>query len=231
MKDLTKKSFFLILVILGLFSGIKAADLVVAEGGMGGAYPSISEAITASADGDRIIINPKSGGSAYAENLAINKDLQLLCNVEGGQFTIQGNVSITPANNRTVTIIGMKNLSGNIDGIQNNTAGLRCKVYLLNCSFLSGNVNFNYDNYNLTLASSIVNGSVTLRYGKVIGTEVSATGSAININTDTYITNDTNWFVGNKIISNYPGGVNYAGIYNNNTSQFFYMANNSLLST
>ncbi len=227
MKSLTTKSFFTtVLITLGLLSGIKAADLVVAEGGAGGSYPSISQAITAATSGDRIIINPKSGGSAYAENLTIDKSLQLLCNVEGGQFTIQGNVSITPDNNRTITIIGMKNLAGNIDGTQNTNAGLRCKVYLLNCSFLNGNVNFNYDNYNLTLASSVVNGNVTFRYGKALGNQITAYGSGIKINTDTYTTNDTIWVVGNKITSYISLSSYYAGIYFSNTSQFFYFSNN-----
>jgi hypothetical protein len=227
MKSMTKKTFFaMALFTMGLLTNIKAADLVVAEGGAGGAYSSISQAITAAVNGDRILINPKSGNSAYAENLTIDKNLQLLCNIEGAQFTVQGNVNITPANDRVVTIIGMKDLVGTIDGTTNCSAGLRCKVYLLNCTFLSGNVNFDYNNYNLTLASSIVNGNVTLRYGKVLGNQITATGSGVKLNADTYLSNDTNWVVGNKIVANIINSAYYAGIYNLNTSQFFYFSNN-----
>ena len=54
-----------------------------ADGGQGGAFPTINAAITAASAGDRILIYPKSGGSPYTENIVINKNLQLLCALEG----------------------------------------------------------------------------------------------------------------------------------------------------
>mgnify|MGYP002479593447 CR=1 FL=1 len=59
-----RQLFFMALA--GLFSSIaSAADLYVRDLGAGGAYSSISAAITAATNGDRIIIRPKAGSLPY----------------------------------------------------------------------------------------------------------------------------------------------------------------------
>jgi hypothetical protein len=207
------------------FNPVSAADLLVAENGAGGAYPTITDAINASASGDRIMIIPKSGGAPYAESLVIAKNLQFLCNNEGEKFVIQGNISITPAPGRTITFIGMKNLLGNVDGTSDNATS-NCNVNFMNCEFTSGNLNFNYNYYNLNLISTIINGRVALKYGKVIGNQITTLdGYSITVNTDTHVTNDTIMIVANKIISTYPNNT-HGGIYWNNNSSFFCMMNN-----
>lgn len=60
------KKQLLFSTIAMLFSVVaSAADLYVRDFGAGGAYSSISAAITAAVDGDRIIIQPKAGGIPY----------------------------------------------------------------------------------------------------------------------------------------------------------------------
>ncbi|HBF87692.1 MAG TPA: hypothetical protein DDX39_03535 [Bacteroidales bacterium] len=223
-----KKSFTLFLSFVayfGFITGVNATDLAVAENGTGGAYATITEAINAAADGDRIIVSPKSGGAPYSENLTIDKSLQFLCNNEGEMFVMQGSITITPASGRTVTFIGMKNLLGNIDGSSNN-AGSRCVVNIMNCEFTSGNLNFSYDYYDLNLVSTVINGKVAMKYGKVIGNQISAVdGYCVTIASDANITNDTIMIIANKLISNYPN-YTHGGIYWGSSSHYFSMMNN-----
>ena len=72
-----------------------ATDRIVADGGQGGAFSTITQAITASVANDRILVYPKSGGSPYTENIVINKNIQILCAVEGKYFGVNGAVAIT----------------------------------------------------------------------------------------------------------------------------------------
>ena len=70
-----KKQLFFI-AIASLFTTLASAtDLYVRNLGAGGAFSTVSAAIAQASDGDRIIIQPKTNGSAYVENLTINKSL------------------------------------------------------------------------------------------------------------------------------------------------------------
>jgi hypothetical protein len=224
----TMQRILFVLVFITGFVSVKAADLLVAENGAGGAYSSITAALNAAADGDRIFVIPKSAGAPYGENLTLNKSIQILCNVEIDQFTLQCDITITPAVNRKITNIGMKNTMGGISVTGNNPAGLRCQINLLFCNFVNGNINFDFDNLYPTIASSVINGVVSIRYGKVIGNTISATaGPAVKINTDAMVSNDTIWVVGNKLTTTYiTTGIATGAIYWNNDSQFFTFSNN-----
>lgn len=97
-----------------------ATDRIVADGGQGGAFSTITQAITASVANDRILVYPKSGGSPYTENIVINKNIQILSAVEGKYFGVNGAVNIDGASmpvNGSVTIIGMNLQNGNISAI------------------------------------------------------------------------------------------------------------------
>ncbi|MDX2002892.1 MAG: hypothetical protein SFW35_10700 [Chitinophagales bacterium] len=209
-----------------------AADLAVAQNGTGGAYASITDAYNAATNGDRIIITPQSGNSPYVENLTISKSLQFISGVEGQQFTIQGTITINAAAGREVTFIGMRNLVGNISGNTTSPVGTRCKVNIVNCTFLNGNVAFDYDNWDINLISSEIKGTVTYRYGKVIGNIIDCDSlpytPVITVNTDANPSNDTLLIIGNKI---YVGTDFYccytsAGIYWTSSSQYFSFMNN-----
>ncbi len=86
---MTKK--LLIIAFAGLSSTMAfAADLYVRNGGASGAYSTVSAAITAASDGDRIIIQPKINGTAYVENVTINKSLTFVSETNYNKYIIQG---------------------------------------------------------------------------------------------------------------------------------------------
>lgn len=131
---MTKK--LLTIALTGLFSTTAfAADLYVRNGGTGGAYSTVSAAITAAADGDRIIIQPKTNGSAYVENLAINKSLTFVSETNYNKYLIQGNITVTPAAGRVVTISSLSSgtSGGYVVETSGATTGGRTTINLLNC--------------------------------------------------------------------------------------------------
>lgn len=236
MKNSIKKAFAITALA---FAGIQlnATDLCVAENGTGGCYATITDALNAAVSGDRILVNPKSGGASYTEDLNITKSIQILSNVEAQQFTLQGNVIISPAIGRSVIIVGMNDLTGSVYPTGNSPAGNRCIVRLMNCNFGNGSIKFDYDNFDVAVVSCVFgDGSIALRYGKVIGNDITTSTNAslysniyysIGINTDASPTLDTVCVIGNKIVNN----CSFSGYYNSpifsyTSSQFFYISNN-----
>ncbi|MCO5259379.1 MAG: hypothetical protein M9916_04485 [Crocinitomicaceae bacterium] len=240
MKRFSKKMVLALTVSAFFGANSYAADLCVNELGSGGCYASIGDALTAAVDGDRIIVQPKSGGVPYVENITIDKSVSLLSNTEGVMWLLSGNVTVTPAVGRTVSIMHMKNMSGNIVASGASPAGARCKVNILNCELVSGYIDFNYNYFNMNIAANdLKSGYVSLRYGNVIGNIISAVNNPLTVSgyyytglsytTDGVATDDTLYIVGNKITT----PVNYGGwdIFLNSNSQFFYIANNFLTMT
>lgn len=104
------KNTFLLALLLSCFS-TRAADLLVAVGGGGAVHPTISSALIAAVDGDRILVVP----GIYNENLVITKSLEIVSNSPSLRYRVNGNLSYSPAspNARTTTVISMV-LSGNV---------------------------------------------------------------------------------------------------------------------
>src|SRR5436190_9931049 len=100
----------LIYSIIFLFSSsaLFSADLIVEEFGSFPTYSSILSAVTASAEGDRIIIKNRAGNVPWIENITVDKSLSFLSYDNNTQFVVQGNYTINKANNREVIIVGMK---------------------------------------------------------------------------------------------------------------------------
>ena len=241
-----KKSVYLLMFLTGLmkFQIASAADLCVNESGSGGCYSTISAALAAANDGDRIFIQPKSGGAPYVENLTINKSVQLLSNTEGAKWALTGNITITPAVGRKISILHMKNNAGNIETSSNSPVGVRCQVNIMDCELLAGYINFNYSYYNVNVVACKITGYVALQYGNVIGNEITANSyttdliylsslrSSIYYGSDAAPTNDTLQVVGNKITYTSTNVCNIVvtGITLNTTSQFFNVSNNYITS-
>src|SRR4051812_18332262 len=121
MKNLIS-SFAFILFSLSAFSADVKVD---ATGAVAGSHTTIQAAITAAANGDRIVVF--SNDLDYAENLTIGKSLTILCASEKEYFYLTGNISITPANGREITIVGLHQ-TGNIASASANPVGARCTV-------------------------------------------------------------------------------------------------------
>lgn len=237
------KNLFLtgIVFFLSAASNTFAADLCVNEAGSGGCYASITAALAAASDGDRILIQPKTGGVPYVENLTVNKSVQLLSNQEGVMWGLTGNITVTPAIGRKITIMHMKNTSGNITASGNSPAGTRCKVDIMNCELTSGNINFDYNYFEVNVVANVIsNGYVALRYGNVIGNNITSTSYTnqytaysyyvmLYYGTDAVATNDTLYVVGNIINNQSVTNTYYADMFVQSTSQFFYVTNNYII--
>ena len=159
----------LLVGIIFLASNLFAVDRNVdGTGAIAGSFPTISAAITAAVDGDRIIIYDQ--GYAYGENLTINKTLTFMSSTPENQFLVEGTVSIAPAPGREVSLIGLFTRSL-VGGTGNNTAGARCVVNLVDCE-LTGDIDFDFDNFSMNLLYSVIDGDVEFRHGNVIGNDM-----------------------------------------------------------
>ena len=157
-----KKQLFFI-AIASLFTSLaSAADLYVRDFGAGGAYPTITAAITAAADGDRIIIKPKSGGIPYLENITIDKSLTFVCETNFTKYLLQGTVTITPLAGRVVTINNM-NCTADISTTAATTGG-RMTVNILNSNMVA--VNAGYNNTTLNISGCVLTSYIALTHGK-----------------------------------------------------------------
>ncbi|BAP32493.1 uncharacterized protein CHSO_3456 [Chryseobacterium sp. StRB126] len=179
---MTKK--LLIIAFAGLSSTMAfAADLYVRNGGTGGAYSTVSAAITAASDGDRIIIQPKTNGAAYVENLIINKSLTFVSETNYSKYFIQGTITINPAAGRVVTI---HNLSSGNYSIYNvvasgATTGGRTTINLYNCYL--NKVLTNQVNTTTNISGSTVLGTINISHGRVTANKaqsISADATAVD---------------------------------------------------
>lgn len=127
-----KKQLFFV-AIAGLFTtAASAADLVVRDGGAGGAFSTIGAAISQASDGDRIIIRPKVGNLPYQEDVLVDKSLTFLSEIQGDQYEINGNFSIQGMENRIVTIQDANIVNGKDLLISGTFTGSRMTVNVMN---------------------------------------------------------------------------------------------------
>lgn len=181
-----------------------AADILVEEFGISPAYPSITTAVAAAIDGDRIIIKNRSGNIPWIENITVDKSLEFLSYDNDSLFIVQGVYTIVLNSNRTVTIIGMNNLSGGItySGSSNVQSTI---VNILDCSFTTGNINLNHPGVKVNCSgSSLFDGSLAFVFGNIIGNDITyiGSGAALYCYTATGYINDTVFVIGNKITHN-----------------------------
>ncbi|MEJ5102669.1 hypothetical protein [Chryseobacterium sp. MYb328] len=163
---MTKK--LLIIAFAGLSSTMAfAADLYVRNGGTGGAYSTVSAAITAASDGDRIIIQPKTNGTAYVENLTINKSLTFVSETNYNKYFIQGTITINPAAGRVVTISNLSSGNFTIYNVvaSGPTTGGRTTINLYNCYL--NKVITNQANTTTNISGSTVSGEISFSHGRV----------------------------------------------------------------
>lgn len=217
---MNKANKYLVLLMsfisIAITGTVSAADLVVQEAGPVGTYASIGAAVTASTDGDRIIINNTVSGFPWTEDILINKSLSFLSAVDNQRFTVQGNYTIQHAPGREITIIGMDNVAGSISSIGNGST-TRTIVNIMWCTLGLGGVNLNHNYFELSLASCSLSGNVTFQYGKVIGNYLA--GNYISLSTDALAGTDSVHIVGNSSI----GGINC-----NTSSHYVYVSNNDI---
>lgn len=215
-----KKQLFI--AIAGLFCTMaSAADRNVRATGAGGAYTTVSAAITAAANGDRIIIQPKTDGTAYVENLTINKSLSFVSENNYNKYYIRGTVTITPAAGRVVTISNLN--SGNFTIynviVNGETPGGRTTLNLMNCNL--NNVDAASANTTTNMSGCTVNGYIYFSHGRMTG-NTAQTISAYNTSSDANLAAEDVEIIGNaagNFIGNQQTSYNFK-FYNNFTPSF-----------
>jgi len=204
---------------------VSAADLVV---GPGRTYVTISDAIAAAADGDRILVKPKT--ALYAESPVITKSLTILSADEGQYFKCGGTWTFSPsAAGKVLTIIGLHLVGGDVTSAANAPAGARSQIRLLG-SVLYGRLNFFWNNFDVTAAGDSVMGEVNLQYGKVMGNYISANGysEAVEVGSDATPSTDSVWVVGNRIHGGAAVASNSPAVRLNSATQYVFCTNNLL---
>lgn len=226
-----KLNAILIIAFACFIQTIKAADLLVEEFGLSPAYSSISAAISAASDGDRIFIRNRAGNIPWVEELTINKSLELLPFDNDTFFFYQGNVAITAASNRTVTIIGMNNSSGSITG-STGSLSARTKINILGSFLDAGSINMNFNGLKATIAhTQVTDGTITIRNGGVYGCEVINTtiSTSISVISEVGAVAETVYIIGNKITASNTSTSVTAINWSSNT-HFFDIRNNLVYS-
>ena len=177
-----KKQLFFIAIASLFTSMASAADLYVRDLGAGGSYSTISAAITAANDGDRIIIRPKAGSLPFIENLTIDKSLSFVSEINFSKYIVQGTITVTPAAGRVVTINNLQISGTNAISVSADTTGGRTTLNVLNST--TAGVNTGVANTTLNM-SGCTGAGITMTHGRITGNKVTS----ININTTTIDTN------------------------------------------
>ncbi len=203
-----------------------ATDRIVEEFGQAPAYPSITAAVAAASDGDRIIIKNRAGNIPWIENITVNASLQFLSYSNDNFFYVQGNYIITGVAGREVTIIGMRNTSGSVvTGPVGTIRGTTIRI--MDSYFVNGGVSFPNNFFQVdVIGCTFIKGSVSINYGNVVGCDIDASlvsADGIRIaGTSTGFPLDTCAVVGNKVKS----AVNFNGIFSNSESQVLHIRSN-----
>jgi len=193
-----------------------AANLYVRNAGAGGAYSTVGAAISAASDGDRIIIQPKTNGSAYVENLTINKSLTFVSETIYNKYLIQGNITISPAVGRVVTITNLSVVNNVNYGltVSGPTSGGRTTVNIYNS--LLNKVTTSQLNTTTNMSGCTVLGGIAFSHGRMTSNKAQDI-SVYSIAADTSMATSDVEVYGNAvdyIISNYQPNYNFK-FYNN----------------
>lgn len=112
------------------------------------------------------------------------------------RYKIQGNITLVPLNNRTITIIGAHLTSGSIIS---SGSGWRTNANIMNCLLEGGNITLNNQFYSSIVSNILNSGNITISHGRVVGNDlISDTESRISISSSTSINNDTVEIIANK---------------------------------
>jgi hypothetical protein len=171
-----KKELFFIAIASLFTSMVSAADLYVRDLGAGGSYSTISAAITAANDGDRIIIRPKAGSLPFIENLTFVSEINF------SKYILQGTITVTPAAGRVVTINNLQISGTNAISVSGDTTGGRTTLNILNST--TAGVNTGVANTTLNM-SGCTGAAIAMTHGRITGNKITS----IAINTTTIDTN------------------------------------------
>lgn len=226
-----QKAIFTLLFFVST-AAVFAADIKVDKTGqIAGSVPTISQAITTAANGDRIVVF--SNGLTYTENLTIDKSLTFLSAAEGEYFYVTGHIKYVGANSREITVIGMHQL-GNDSASGTVAVGSRCIVNIVDCE-INGYVIFNQDGYDVNVLYNTIQYATELRYGKVIANKIGVEAGDNTFNGELRVTaesaaygqGDTLFIIANRMFKADNTGVTYQLNFDNSNLRYF-IANNTI---
>jgi len=187
------KNTFRLLSIFSLLFNFQtyASDIYVNSSGASGTYTTLSSALTAASDGDRIIISTLMN---LIEDVTISKSVTITSAASGSSFVLNGTMTIETVANKEIRLIGAE-----LDELSftsgTATDATDCKVYLID-SQVSTNINTTLSGLNLNLMyCNDTDLEVSFKYGSIIGSNIKSfflqNGSGI-------AQNDTTKIIGNK---------------------------------
>lgn len=211
------------MAVAGLFTSMaSAADLIVRDAGAGGAFSTISAAVAQASNGDRIIIRPKTGNLPYQENITIDKSLTFVTEIAGDKYEINGNITITTANDRVVTIQDAAMVNGTDIGAGGTTLTGRMTVNVINC-IVSDDLLFAASGVTANIVGSECD-MIQMVHGKVVSTVTKK----ITITDDTSATpsNEDLYLIANKIVYPAHGVTETPSVILTTTKYQFHILNN-----
>lgn len=165
-----RATFLFVITVLLHASSLHATDLLVAVGGSGNVYPTITAAHAAAVENDRILVQP----GTYNETVTITKSVEIVSNSPTQRFTVNGSLAFNPSGGaRTTTIIGMYLTGGVTDNGPSASSGstlrlIDCRVN--NVFSFTGAIRY------VLMADSVLAG-VIFEKGDVFGSWVRADAS------------------------------------------------------
>lgn len=196
---MTRNAFLLSACVL-LGTHAKATDRVVSPFGL---YNTISGAIAASIDGDRILVEPAN----YSEDLILGKSLSILCNQEGARYTLNGSLTLNVPSGKAILLSGIRVLQGVVMSGATSTARSDFRMVNSYASYCSLSDPYLFvELYRDTIVSSAFCST-----GRIVGNIIpgtSSSGGAIGISGVSQLPEEA-WIVGNAVSYAFNGyGVN-----------------------
>lgn len=182
-------TFLTLLTATSIFATDRFVDPNLSSGNGTTLFTTITSAVNAAVDGDRIII----ASTTYNEPaLTISKSLQIMPQTPGATINFNANIIVSGFGGMKLEMtgfsLGVYSFSSNpvINGWHEN----RAKVSFIQCS--TTNVDFNNNNYDLNLIKSSIINEVNFRYGNIVS----------NSMTNCYLWDEggTNQNINNKIL-------------------------------
>jgi hypothetical protein len=239
------KKIFLLSTIFSLLFNFQtyASDIYVNSSGASGTYVTLSGALQAANDGDRIIVSTLIN---LIEDVTISKSVTITSAASGSSFVLNGTMTIEAVANKEIRLIGAE-----LDELSftsgTATDATDCKVYLIE-SQVSTNISTTVTGLSLNLMYCTDSDlELSFKYGSIIGSNIerfflqSGSGTAQNDTTKIIgnkFTNqckienqDHNFLVANNYFSNNYDTqlfLNYTKASNSGTSNIF---NNTFVKT
>jgi hypothetical protein len=157
-------TFLAILFITSVFATDRFVDPNLSQGNGTILFTSITDAVAAAVNGDRIIIAP----STYNEEaLTINKSLQILPQTVGSIINFNANIFVSGFAGMNLEIIGFNlGTTYNIITTSNGSINNRAKINLIDSS--AKKVLIDHDGYKINLLNCDVSELIKLKYGSVV---------------------------------------------------------------